>query len=564
MKKLPIGISDFKIIIEENYYYIDKTLLIKDILDITTAAALIPRPRRFGKTLNLSMLKYYFERTGHDNSSLFHNLSISRQGEVYRWHQGRYPVIFLTFKDVNFSHWESCYNHLKIVIANEYRRHDYLLKSDIPDQIQKNTYTEIMALKAGKADYCDALSNLSRYLADYHAQKVMILIDEYDTPIQQGYLNGYYDQIIEFMRVFLSSALKDNSYLARGILTGILRVAKESIFTGLNNFEVYSILKNEFSTSFGFLEREVNELFAHCGILAKMAEARSWYNGYIFGCQVLYNPWSVLKYAKEHQYGFISHWVNTSGNALIKNLLTGGGEHLKSDVEKLLRGEAIEKVIDEDIVFNDLRQDREAVWSLLLFTGYLKAVSKTVQDGQWRCFLQLPNREVAVFYRKTVLDWFRGSISSEKMQDMLEGLVSGEMAVFESHFRQFVNNSMSYFDPVGDEPERVYQAFVLGMLVTLSDNFYVKSNRESGRGRYDIAIYPRNLEKYQKGIIFEFKKVNQIMGETLPEALGAAEKQIAEKNYQAELEDAGLRKENIIKTAVAFHGKDLLLKWWNS
>ncbi len=560
MRKLPVGISDFAKIINDNYYYIDKTLLIKEFLDISADATLLPRPRRFGKTLNISMLRYFFEKTPQSNAHLFHQLAIWRQEEKYRLHQGRYPVIFLTFKDISFSNWDHCYNHLQAVIAEEYRRHHYLLQSDVMDDIQKSTYTGIMSIRAGLVDYDNSLSNLCRYLADYHSCKVMIFIDEYDTPVQQGYLNGYYNSIIEFMRVLLGGAFKDNSYLEKGIMTGALRISKESIFTGFNNFEVYSILKNEFSSHFGFLKEEVKDILTCYGKGEQMEEISSWYNGYMIGDNEVFNPWSVLKYLREHQYGLIPHWLNTSSNSLVKQIITGGSRLFKKDIDQLLRGEPIVKAVDENIVFADLEGNQEAAWSLLLFTGYLKATEKTVKEGIWYCVLDLPNVEVGFFYRRTVADWFRSSMSGEKLQEMLRGLISGEVEVFEFYFRQFVEHTMSYFDPVGDEPERVYQAFVMGMFVSLSDDFYVKSNRESGLGRYDLAIIPRDIKKHQQGVVIEFKKVNSVTGETLAEALEAAKKQIETKKYTTELSDAGIKNEHILKIAVAFQGKELLIE----
>jgi hypothetical protein len=561
LRKLPIGISDFKEIIEDNFYYVDKSLFIKDVLDLVSKATLIPRPRRFGKTLNISMLKYYFEKSDKDYSYLFKDLAIWQSGEAYRRHQGQYPVIFLTFKDVHSSNWELCYGHLQKVIAKEYERHMYLLESNMINDINKKEFTAILNNTANRTDYENALKNLSHYLGKFYDKKVMIFIDEYDTPVQQGFLGGYYNEIIEFMRNFLSGALKDNPALEKGILTGILRVAKESIFTGLNNFEVYSILKNEFSTYFGFLENEVHAMLQYYGIETALQDVRSWYNGYIFGQSIVYNPWSMLKFAKEHPYGLIPHWLNTSSNELVKRLIIAGGQRFKSDIEKLIKGESVEKVIDDNIVFADLDTDPESVWSFLLFTGYLKVINKKVKDDQWWSELQIPNREVGHFYKKTIIEWFKGSATSEKLQEMLEGLIAGDLVTFEYYFKQFVLHTMSYFDPTGEEPERVYQAFVLGLLVSLSDHFYVKSNRESGLGRYDIALIPRDIKTHPKGMIFEFKKANPATKETIEEALIVAERQIERKNYEAELIDAGVMTENIMKIAVAFEGKELLLKW---
>jgi hypothetical protein len=560
LKKVPIGISDFKKIIENNYYYIDKSLLVKDIFDIGSETILIPRPRRFGKTLNISMLKYYFEKSEKDYSYLFKELLIWKE-EEYQKHQGRYPVIFLTFKDVNSSNFELCYEHLKEVIAHEYKRHDYLLKSDSIDEIEKNIYINIMSYTATQSNYENSIKNLSQYLSKYHNENVIILIDEYDTPVQQGFLRGYYNDIIDFMRNLLSGALKDNDNLERGILTGILRVAKESIFTGLNNFEVYSILKHEFSSYFGLLEKEVEDMLKYYEIAFTAEDIKSWYNGYIFGESVIYNPWSMLKFVKDHKYGLIPHWINTSSNSLVKKLIIAGGQRFKSDIEKLIKGESVEKVIDDNIVFGDLDNNVEAVWSFLLFTGYLKVIGKKIKNKRLWCELKIPNLEVEYFYEETIMEWFKGSTSNEKLEEMLEGLINGDIMTFEYYFKQFVISTMSYFDPTGEEPERVYQAFVLGMLVNLSEDYYVKSNRESGLGRYDVALIPREIEKGQKGIIFEFKKVNPVTKETIEETLAIAMQQMDRKKYDVELIDAGLKREDIIKIAVAFEGKEVLMNY---
>ena len=560
-KRLPIGISDFKEIIESDYYYVDKSLFIKEIIEIGSKAILIPRPRRFGKTLNISMLKYFFEKTDYDNCFLFENLSIWNERDKYKTHQGQYPVIFITFKDVNSNNWELCYEHLNNTVISEYKRHRYLLDSDCLYDEDKKLFQQIINNAAGRADYENALKNLSQYLYKYYGKKTIILIDEYDTPIQQGYLNGYYDEIIGFMRNFLSGGLKDNTALEKGIMTGILRVAKESIFTGLNNFRVYSVLKNEFSTYFGLLENEVYEMLKYYGIEFQMEDIKTWYNGYIFGESVVYNPWSIVNFAQDYRYGPMPHWVNTSSNALVKQLITNGGQRFKSDVERLIEGGIVEKAIDENIIFGDLDRDPDAVWSFLLFTGYLKVIGKKIKDEQWLCQLKIPNKEVQYFYRKTIKEWFKSSTTSEKLQIMLDGLINGDMVTFEYYFKQFVINTMSYFDPTGEEPERVYQAFVLGILVNLCDDFYVKSNRESGFGRYDILIIPKDAKSNRIGMIFEFKKANPATRQTIEEALIDAREQIEKKRYDAELIEAGVSKERIIKAAVAFEGKDVLMRW---
>jgi len=559
LKKLPVGISDFREIIEKNYYYVDKSLLIKDIIEDGSKAILIPRPRRFGKTLNISMLKYFFRKSDEDFSYLFKALAIWNSGEEYINMQGKYPVIFFTFKDIKSLNWDMCLQHLKILISDEYRRHDYLLKSELLNDIEKKLFLNIMAQNCDTPYYEVSIRRLSEYLSKYHNKKVIILIDEYDTPIQSGYMEGYYKDIIGFMKNLLSAALKDNIYLEKGVLTGILRVAKESIFTGLNNFEVYSILKDEFSSYFGLLENEVCNMLEYYGIKFEINDVKKWYNGYIFGKNTIYNPWSIINFIDEPEEGLIPHWINTSGNDLIKKLIIMGDSDIKNDIEKLIRGESIKKSIDENIVFEDLDRNNNAIWGFLLFTGYLKAISNQFSNKHFICELKIPNNEVEVFYEDTIIEWFKRSTTSIKMREMLEGLIEGDMQVFEYHLKRFVINTMSYFDPTGEEPERVYQGFVLGILLNLTDNYYVKSNRESGLGRYDLAIIPK--DKNKKAIIMEFKKVSEAKKETLQSALDIAMAQIETKKYDNDIKEAGISTANIIKVGIAFKDKELMMRY---
>jgi hypothetical protein len=469
-----------------------------------------------------------------------------------------YPVISLTFKDVKSSNWERCYGHMIRLISDEYKRHRYLLDGNFLAGNDLQTFDKIMELTAKQEDYEVALKKLSEYLYKYHKQKAIVLIDEYDTPIHEGYTQGYYKDIVGFIKNMLSCVLKDNINLEKAVLTGILRVAKESIFTGLNNFEVYSLLKENFSTYFGLLEEEVLEIVKYYDIEHEMDDIKRWYNGYVFGTNIIYNPWSIINFAKSHEEGLRPHWVNTSGNELIKKLITSSGSSVKLDIEKLMRGESIKKTIVDDVVFEDLDSDDSALWSFLLFTGYLKALSSEFVNEEYLvCDIAIPNTEVLYFYKKTIVGWFEKSTSSTKMRAMLEALIEGELDVFEYYFREFVINTMSYFDPTGEEPERVYQAFVLGMLLNLSDNYIVKSNRESGLGRYDVTIMPKDKKK--KAYIFEFKKVEPARKETMEIALEKALAQIDRKRYDVELIDAGMRPEDILKVGVAFEGKELML-----
>jgi hypothetical protein len=554
-RKLPIGISDFNEVIEGNYYYIDKSLLIRELIDSGSKSVLLPRPRRFGKTLNLSMLRYFYEKTNADTDSLFKELAIWKQGEFYTSRQGKHPVIFLTFKDVKSRHWAECEANLKEVISREYLRHRSLLDADWMDSHEKKVYREIIELTAGSSAYENSLKHLSAYLHRFYGQKTVVLIDEYDTPIQEGYLHGYYDEVVGFMRNLLSGVLKDNASLEQGVLTGILRIAKESIFSGLNNLEVYSLIRKPYCTRFGLTEEEVEQMLRDCEVGTNPQDVKNWYNGFIFGDITIYNPWSLVNFCANWQEGLQPYWVNTSSNDLVRELLTESDGETKKELERLVRGETIRKEIDDNIVFRDISRSSEALWSFLLFSGYLKVVSQQ-RDLRLYGELAIPNREVAYVYEDMIRDWFRVGLHSESHRMMLEALVNGDIGTFEAIFRDFVTHTFSVFDTGGDEPEKVYHAFVLGMLVSLRDYYEVRSNRESGYGRYDVMLIPR--EKGRKGIIIEFKKAQR--GETLEQATSAALKQIEEKRYASELEDRSIK--DVVKLAIAFEGKQLRIESW--
>ncbi|QXM06619.1 AAA family ATPase [Crassaminicella indica] len=551
MKKVPIGISDFKKLITENYYYVDKSLFIKEIINDGSEVILLPRPRRFGKTLNMSMLRYFFEKSDEDNKYLFENLKVNKYKDIMGM-QGKYPVIYLTFKDIKDGNFQKCYEKMKEIISIEYYKHKYLLDNYLKG-IEETYFKKILSMEASQGQYETSLKNLSKFLSEYYNQKTIVLIDEYDTPIQSGYLSGYYKEIIEFMRNFLSGALKDNEYLQKGVLTGILRVAKESIFSGLNNLKVCTILKNHYSDKFGFLESEVEEILKYYNIESEMDEVRKWYNGYIFGENIIYNPWSILNYVDNYEKGFRAYWVNTSSNDLVKIVLTKAGETVKKELEDLIKGKAIVKQINEDIVMNDVENGSENVWSFLLFSGYLKVINENLKMGRSFCTLEIPNFEVKYLYEEIILSWFKESINNEKFNYMLKSLTTGDIETFEDIFSEYIIKSASYFDI--EESEKFYHAFVLGILVALNEEYEVKSNRESGYGRYDVALIPKDKNKL--GIIMEFKKVNKRRKETLEIAADKAIAQIKDKNYKQELLDMGI--ENIMELGIAFEGKEVLV-----
>jgi len=554
-KRIAIGVSDFQKMLTKGYYYVDKSLFIKDILEDGSEVILLPRPRRFGKTLNMSMLRYFFEKSAEDNRPLFENLAIGQDHDCMV-KQGQYPVIFLSFKDLKLDSWNVTYGSLVQLIYTEYNRHLYLMNSPVMSDMDKKYFHRVCLDEGSEVDYASSIKKLSEFLTKHHGQKTIILIDEYDVPIQQAFLKKYYDPLISFMRNFMTAALKDNKYLEKAVLTGVMRVARESLFSGLNNLSVQTLLNRSYSKYFGFIETEVKELLNYYGIESQLEEVRKWYNGYIFGNTVVYNPWSVLQYTQNWEEGLQPYWINTSDNELVKRLISNGGYELKLELEDLLQGGELVKTINQDISMGEVEQNEENVWSFLLFSGYLKALTRELIRGEFACSLAIPNYEVELLYNKIILSWFVNQSGRNKLQSLLNSLISGEIKIFAVLFKDYVMASLSYFDTGGQEPEQFYHAFVLGLLVGLRPEYEVKSNRESGYGRYDVMVIPRDLN--QTGIIIEFKKVDADEGEDLKKAATRALQQIEAKEYQQELLDRGIHK--IIKLGIVFRGKEVLVK----
>ena len=551
-KPLPIGISDFKKLIDSGCAYVDKTLFIQEIVEKGTAVALIPRMRRFGKTLNLSMLRYFFEKIEEDTSYLFKDLAIWKY-EKYRAMQGQFPVIFLSFKDIKYSSWQETFKALQGLIAKEFQRHRYLLEDEILVPEEKAKYLRIVSEEGDMVLLGGSLFQLTEWMARYHKKKVIVLIDEYDTPAHAAYVGNYYDTLITFLRNWLSGGLKDNVYLEKGVLTGILRIAKESIFSGANNIITFTILEEEFQDKFGLLESEVIKLLEEYDLLEELPEMREWYDGYRIGsCQGIYNPWSVLNCIMKK--GVLApYWVNTSDNALMKQLITEGTDDLKADIEELLNGGVVEKTIEEGIIFSDLKKNSDTVWSLLLFSGYLTMAATPLYGTP--CRLKIPNIEVGELYRSMILNWFKESIREPKYRLLLDSLVSGDIESFSEIFKDFVSSTFSVFDITQKEPERVYHAFVLGVLVGLKDRYYIRSNRESGLGRYDVVLFPHDPKEL--GIVMEFKKVDIGSEANLETAAQAAIQQIEEKRYAQELLEQGSQR--ILYLGFAFSGKKVFI-----
>ncbi|NFO13465.1 AAA family ATPase [Clostridium botulinum] len=552
-KNIQVGTSDFREIIKENYYFVDKSLLIKEFIENAAKVILTPRPRRFGKTLNMSMLKYFFDIENKDkNKDLFKGLEIENEEEIMK-KQGAYPVIFLTFKNEKHLSFENLQDGIKSVMYNIYMDHYYLLESEKLSQFDKERFKEILDRKCSIVEFSEALSNLMRYLNKHYNKKVIVLIDEYDVPIQESYLRGYYEEAIVLIRNILTAALKDNVYLEKSLVTGILRVAKESIFSGLNNIEVDSILGINFNDKFGFTEEQVINLLEYYNLSEKIDEVKKWYNGYIFGGKIIYNPWSVLNYIKNNEIGFMPYWINSSSNDLIKRLLSNGNEDTKKNLEELIKGNSIKKIVDDHVVMKDVEDDEENLWGFLTLSGYLKSVNKELIRGKFNCELKIPNEEVSIFYENLIEKWFKESLTSKKYSIMLNALITGDVETFAGFFKNFVLNNISYFDVSGEEPEKVYHAFVLGMIVSLSDKYEVKSNKESGYGRYDVMLIPKDTSKL--GIIMEFKKIDDFMSKSIEKGIEEALNQIEENKYEAELKERNIS--NILKLAIVFKGKKI-------
>jgi len=555
LKKLPIGVSDFKEVITENCYFVDKTFLIKELIDDGSKVVLIPRPRRFGKTLNLSMLKYFFDVN--EEGNLFENLAIW-QDEEYRKYKGAYPVVFLTLKDTKADSYEDCLTKIKIALKNELKNHKELLDSNKLFEDDKKILSDMLKNEAESIEYESYLEVVMRCLYEHYGKKVILLIDEYDVPMQSGYSNGFYDKIIGFMRNFLSAGLKDNIHLQKGVMTGILRLSKEGIFSGLNNLQVATIIDTPYSRWFGLEDSEVKGILAYYKKEDKLEIVKRWYNGYMFGKTTIYNPWSVLNYINSDKEEGHPFWINTASNDIVKDLIKRGGSSIKEDMELLMNGEEIVKEIDSSIVMTEIERSSNSVWNFLMFSGYLKPVEQVKNPGSNRIFysLKIPNTEVMYLFETMITSWFRETIREDEYDVMLKSLLNGDFKVFNKIFSNYCVSAFSYFDTAG-ESEKTYHAFVLGMLISLpKDKYIVRSNRESGYGRYDVMIIPRDVKG--NGIVIEFKRFDKDDEETLKDTIVDAFKQMEEKNYRQELLDLGVK--SIYEVAIAVDGKRSLVE----
>ena len=554
LKSLPIGISDY-VRAQSEYYYVDKTLLIKEFLDRKPLVSLFTRPRRFGKTLNMDMLRVFFEISEEDTSKYFRDKAIWKCGDEYRSHQGSYPVVFITFKDVKFDTWEATIDKIKGLLQEEYGRHQELLQSDKLSKYEKEYFSKILDASANEVELTAALEKLSKMLASHYGKAPVIIIDEYDTPIQEGYSKDFYDEIIGFMRNFFSGAFKDNKNLSYGFLTGILRIAQESIFSGLNNLTVNSVMDENYDSYFGFTKEEVSEMLSYYGVAEKEDEIKDWYDGYLFGTTEIYNPWSVINYISK---GCIpqAYWVNTGKNEILEDVLKATTDDITERLHSLLQGEMVIARIDQNVVYRSLSEDPANIYSLLLVAGYLKTPKKELQvDGSYLCEVSIPNREIAAVYKSEILSHLLqiGAITRTTADKIAESLYANDYTKLQKAIAEYMDKSISFYDAGA---EGFYHGLLLGMIALMDNQYKIKSNREAGDGRYDICLLPR--EDRYPGIIMELKWKKNLSADALSGLADEALAQIDEKRYDAEMKEDGIT--NILKFGIAFSGKKVSVK----
>ena len=544
-KAIPIGIENFEDIIKDNYYYVDKSMLIEDILVNRAAVTLFTRPRRFGKTLNMSMIKYFFDvRNKDENRKLFEGLKIF--GSEYMKEQGKYPVIFVSLKDLRADTWEMCLMEIKKLISKIYREFQYITEKMNEDD--KEIYDSIKNRK-NDMDLNTSIELLSEYLFEYYGERVIILIDEYDAPIINAFDKGYYNEAINFFQVFYSSALKTNDSLKYGILTGITRIIKEGIFSGLNNLKVDTILNKKFSEYFGLLESEVIKMLDYFEMKYKIEEVKEWYNGYIFGDKRIYNPWSIINYVDNGEIK--AYWANVSGNTLLENMLDQAGEDVYTDLKRFTDGESIEKYISDGTTIKSLLSNDDEIWQLFLYSGYLTKAKEQIEIDETLEYtniynLKIPNKEIRKYFGNMFLNRFFGT--ELKTSILIKALESGDIKKFEKTLGEIMVNMLSHFD-LDSEMEKIYQVFMIGLVGFLMGKYEIISNNESGYGRYDLAMIP--IKSNEKAYLMEFKisKTEKSMTLKAEEAL----KQIDEKKYDTRLKARGIK--NILKIGIAFYGK---------
>ena len=541
-KPLPIGVSDY-VRAQSDYYYVDKTMLIKEFLDQKPLVSLFTRPRRFGKTLNMDMLRVYFEKTNEDTSKYFKDKNIWKCGEGYRAHQGKYPVIFLTFKDVKFDSWQATIEKIKSLLQEEYGRHHELLSSDRISDYEKEYFNKVLSATENEVELSSSLEKLSKMLATHYDKAPIIIIDEYDTPIQEGYSKDFYDEIIGFTRNFFSGAFKDNKNLSYGILTGC-------IFSGLNNLTVNSVMDEAYDCYFGFTDEEVSEMLDYYVVAEKESELKEWYDGYLFGNEEIYNPWSVINYISK---GCVpqAYWVNTGKNEILEDVLKVADEDITEKLYSLILGNKVLARIDQNVVYGPSN-----IFSLLLVAGYLKTILKELQaDGSYLCEVSIPNKEIASVYKSEVLAHLMqiGAVSRTTTDKIVESLFLNDYTKLEKAIAEYMDKAISFYDTAS---ESFYHGLVLGLISMMDNQYKIKSNRESGKGRFDICLMPRN-NKYP-GMIMELKWKKNLDENELALLADEAICQINSMEYDSEMKSEGIKK--ILKFGIAFSGKRVCVK----
>jgi hypothetical protein len=583
-KTLKIGRSDFELIVKNGHYFVDKTMLIYDLYTNANDIILMPRPKRFGKTLNLSMIEHFFDILKPDSKLLFSNFEIAGKQKFCEEHQNKYPIINISLKSIKESGWEKCLYKFKTIVSGLYKKNNFLLLSDKIDEDDKQFFKSIIYKKANETDFKIALVNLSRYLQKHFNQKVVILVDEYDTPIINAFNNTnnpikskdkenktYYEKVINFMQGFLGDAYKGNDdNLQKGLLTGVMRVGKESIFSEWNNFKVFDITSTYFSDKFGFTKEETKKILAYYDLDKYEDSIQKWYDGYKFGnVDNIYNPWSVVNFIEYSNDGFKPYWVNSGDYSLIKNRIIEIG--VKDKIKELIEGKTIDKELKDNFVFQDFETDNEMLWTLLTDNGYLTQVKKS-KYGNYK--LKIPNNEVKIVFTDIIMSWLNieVKIKRELLISTAEDLINNRINEFEKGFKQIIGDTLSYFDIAKKTDnkskekiviyEQIYHVYTLGLLAILSDDYMIKSNRESGEGRYDIALIPHNLNN--NGVVIEIKSIkNQKENETdinfrkrINKEIDDALKQIERKKYYKDLIEYKIRLDKILRVPIIFAGKE--------
>ena len=561
-KKISIGVEDFKELIDKDGYFVDKTLMIEKLIESNAMVTLFTRPRRFGKTLNQFMIRRFLEdertRSGEriDNGHLFDGLKIAECGEEILSHQQQYPVIFLSLKSAKQPNFEEAYKKLCGEIAGEFRRHQYLLEGNSLADDQKNIFQKIMTKQSDYGEYNDALKFLSECLWQYHGKNTIILIDEYDVPLENAYFEGFYDKMIKFIRSLFESALKTNPYLERSVITGCLRISKESIFTGLNNLKVDSVLRTEYGDSFGFTESEVEAMLAYYNLQEELPEVKRWYDGYLFNDIEIYNPWSIINYVYDRDRKItqfaLPYWSNSSSNSIIREMVGEADQEAKADLETLINGGTIEKPVHEDITYGDIHQSQDNLWNFLFFTGYLKKMSERKDESGESLYLSMaiPNTEIKTIYKNSIAYWFEQRIKQTDRSPLVRALETGDCEAAEDFINRQLADTISFYDYA----ENFYHGFMAGLLVNIG-GYSVKSNRESGNGRPDIVMQTVQVRK-GRVILLEFKIAGSVA--EMDAACDRALAQIEEQHYAEPFITEGYPE--VKKYALSFCKKECMVK----